>query len=73
MKKTRTVPHRRPRLQELKHKGQTRFVRVNNSTWVQTYLNISDEDAIKIFNQHQSRTTEALKRPPKQDINFFKV
>jgi hypothetical protein len=74
MKKTRTVPHRKPRYQELKHKGQTRFIKVNNcpATWIETSLDISDVDAIKIFKSHQTRTTEALKRPPIQDINFFR-
>jgi hypothetical protein len=70
----RTTPHRRPRLQELKHKGQTKFIKVCQmpATWVETSLDISEVDAIKIFKSHQTRTTEALKRPPIQDINFFR-
>jgi hypothetical protein len=47
MKKTRTVPHRRPRLHELKHKGMTRFIRVLNKpcTWIEVDDTETDDDA----------------------------
>jgi 2-hydroxy-3-keto-5-methylthiopentenyl-1-phosphate phosphatase len=64
----RTIPHnRRPRYQEIKHRGNCRFVRVCQipATWVQCDDNVSDIQAKILFEQHQARTSELIKYLPK--------